>query len=178
MVTVISAVIIFLVATAGVRGFALMLLIGTALSLVTAVFATRAILGLLARFRWFDNPKFMGATSEQIPAWQRVDIVGRRRIWFAISGVLIGLSILSLLINGLNLGIDFKGGSAVDFTTSQPVALESRAVGDGGDRPRRRPAAGPGRAGVGRPLPRVPDQDRVAERRSAGTALADAAAAI
>ena len=125
VVTVISAVIIFLVATSGVRGFALMLLIGTALSLVTAVFATRAILGLLARFRWFDNPKFMGASSEQIPAWQRIDIVGRRRIWFAISGVAIALSILSLLFNGLNLGIDFKGGSAVTFTTPQPVALES-----------------------------------------------------
>jgi SecD/SecF fusion protein len=125
VVTVISAVIIFLVATSGVRGFALMLLIGTALSLVTAVFATRAILGLLARFRWFDNPAFMGASSEQIPAWQRIDIIGRRRIWFAISGAAIALSILSLFINGLNLGIDFKGGSAIDFTTPKPVALES-----------------------------------------------------
>jgi SecD/SecF fusion protein len=125
VVTVISAVIIFLVATSGVRGFALMLLIGTALSLVTAVLATRAILGLLARFRWFDNPAFMGASSEQIPAWQKIDIIGRRRIWFAISGAAIALSILSLLINGLNLGIDFKGGSAVDFTTPRPVALES-----------------------------------------------------
>jgi SecD/SecF fusion protein len=125
MVTVISAVIIFLVATSGVRGFALMLLIGTGLSLVTAVLATRAILGLLARFRWFDNPAFMGASSEQIPAWQRVDIVGRRRIWFSISGIAIALSVLSLLINGLNLGIDFKGGSAVNFTTPRPVAVET-----------------------------------------------------
>jgi SecD/SecF fusion protein len=125
VVTVISAVIIFLVATSGVRGFALMLLIGVGLSLVTAVFATRAILGMLARFRWFDNPAFMGASSEQIPAWQRIDIVGRRRIWFAISGIAIALSVLSLFINGLNLGIDFKGGSAVDFTTPKPVALET-----------------------------------------------------
>jgi SecD/SecF fusion protein len=124
VVTVISAVIIFLVATAGVRGFALMLLIGTALSLITAVLATRAILGLLARFRWFDNPSFMGASSEQIPAWQRIDIVGRRRIWFAISGVAIALSIVSLGVKGLNLGIDFKGGSALDFSTPRPVALD------------------------------------------------------
>jgi SecD/SecF fusion protein len=138
VVTVISAVIIFLVATSGVRGFALMLLIGTALSLVTAVFATRAILGLLARFRWFDNPAFMGASSEQIPAWQKIDIVGRRRIWFSISGAAIALSIVSLLINGLNLGIDFKGGSALDFTTPRPVALEDvrsemEQIGRGGD---------------------------------------------
>ena len=62
-----------------------MLLIGTVLSLVTAVFATRAMLGLLAGFRWFDNPRFMGATAQEIPRWQRIDVVGHRRLWFIIS---------------------------------------------------------------------------------------------
>ncbi len=62
VVTAITALILFAVATAGVKGFALMLLIGTAVSLITAVAATRAMLGLLAGFRWFDNPKFMGAS--------------------------------------------------------------------------------------------------------------------
>ena len=37
-----------------------MLLIGTAISLVTAVFATRAMLGLLAGFSWFDRPALHG----------------------------------------------------------------------------------------------------------------------
>ena len=62
---------LFAVATAQVKGFALMLLIGTVLSLVTAVAATRAMLGLLAGFRWFDNPRFMGATGQTIPKWQQ-----------------------------------------------------------------------------------------------------------
>ena len=48
-----------------VKGFALMLLIGTVISLLTAVAATRAMLGLLAGFRWFDNPRFMGAHGTQ-----------------------------------------------------------------------------------------------------------------
>jgi SecD/SecF fusion protein len=60
-VTAITALILFAVATAGVKGFALMLLIGTVISLITAVAATRAMLGLLAGFRWFQNPRFMGA---------------------------------------------------------------------------------------------------------------------
>ena len=60
VVTAITALVLFLVATAGVKGFALMLLIGTAISLVTAVFATRAMLGLLAGFRWFENPRVHG----------------------------------------------------------------------------------------------------------------------
>jgi SecD/SecF fusion protein len=62
-VTAITALILFAVATAGVKGFALMLLIGTVVSLITAVAATRAMLGLLAGFSWFQNPRFMGAST-------------------------------------------------------------------------------------------------------------------
>src|SRR5207237_7717802 len=52
VVTLITAFVLFAVATAGVKGFALMLVIGTVISLITAVAATRAILGLLAGFLW------------------------------------------------------------------------------------------------------------------------------
>ena len=125
VVTAIAAMVLFAVATAGVRGFAFMLLLGTGISIVTAVLATRAMLGLLAGFNWFDNPRFMGAGAREIPWWQRIDIVGRRRLWFTIAGVLIALSIGSLIFKGLNLGIDFDGGSTVTFTTSEPVQIEA-----------------------------------------------------
>jgi preprotein translocase subunit SecF len=39
------------------------------------------------------------------------DIVGRRRLWFTISGVLVLISLVSLVVPGLNFGIDFKGGA-------------------------------------------------------------------
>jgi SecD/SecF fusion protein len=123
VVTAITALVLFAVATASVRGFALMLLIGTALSMLTAVLATRALLTVLSGFSWFDNPRFMGATAQEIPKWQRIDVVGRRRLWFVISLVAIGLSVVALFVQGLNLGIDFDGGTQVRFTTSQPVAL-------------------------------------------------------
>ena len=41
-----------------------------------------------------------------------VDFVGRRKIWFTVSIVIIVLGIGSLAIRGFNLGIDFKGGSS------------------------------------------------------------------
>ena len=123
VVTGITAVILFVLATSGVRGFAFMLLLGTALSIVTAVFATRAFLALLGNARWFDNPALMGASAREIPAWQRIDFVGKRRIWFTIVGILITLSIGSLIFRGLNLGIDFRGGTEITFTTSQPTPL-------------------------------------------------------
>jgi SecD/SecF fusion protein len=136
VVTAITAVILFLVATAGVKGFALMLLIGTGVSLLTAVAATRAILGLLGGFNWFDNPRLMGAEGEP-PKWIRRDFVGRRNVWFAIAATLVVASLLAIGLKGLNLGIDFRGGTQVTFTTPQPVALdavrtEAAAIGQGG----------------------------------------------
>ena len=59
-VTVITALVIFMVATAGVKGFALTLMIGVVISMFTAIVATRAMLALLADFRFFNNPTLMG----------------------------------------------------------------------------------------------------------------------
>jgi len=41
-----------------------------------------------------------------------VDFVGRRKIWFTVSIVIIVLGIGSLAVRGFNLGIQFKGGSS------------------------------------------------------------------
>jgi SecD/SecF fusion protein len=125
VVTVITAMVLFAVATAGVKGFALMLMIGTVISLVTAVAATRAMLGLLAGFRWFENPRFMGAAGQQGAKWLQIDFMRRRYLWFAISGAIVVIAIGALAIRGLNLGIDFEGGTQVTFTTPKPVSLAS-----------------------------------------------------
>jgi SecD/SecF fusion protein len=128
VVTAITALVLFAVATAGVKGFALMLLVGTAISLITAVAATRAMLALLAGFSWFENPSFMGAGGQQKGRWLQIDFIGRRKTWFAISGVVMAIAIVSLGVRGLNLGIDFKGGTQVTFTADQPETVG--AVGD------------------------------------------------
>ena len=135
-VTCITALVLFAVATAGVKGFALMLLIGTVISLVTAVAATRAMLGLLAGFRWFDNPTFMGAHGTQGLKFLHIDYMRRRYLWFAISGAILLVSAVSLGIKGLNLGIDFKGGTQIAFETAAPQPIgdvrdEMKAIGHG-----------------------------------------------
>jgi SecD/SecF fusion protein len=137
VVTAITALVLFAVATAQVKGFALMLLIGTIISLITAVGATRAMLGLLGGFRWFNNPRFMGAHGQQTGKWLQIDFMRRRYVWFAISGVVVLLGAAALGIRGLNLGIDFKGGTQLTFKT--PIAhttgdvrsvLDSQGYGD------------------------------------------------
>jgi SecD/SecF fusion protein len=124
VVTAITAMVLFAVATASVRGFALMLLIGTLLSLLTAVMATRAILALLGGAGWLENPRVMGTTGEGLPRWLRWDYIGRRQVWFALSGAVCLLSVLAIAVLGLNFGIDFRGGTQINFRTPQPTALE------------------------------------------------------
>ena len=120
VVTAITALVLFAVATAQVKGFALMLLIGTVISLITAVGATRAMLGLLAGFSWFSNPRFMGAHGQQTAKWLQIDFMRRRYVWFALSGAILALGAGALGLRGLNLGIDFKGGTQLSFKTAAP----------------------------------------------------------
>jgi SecD/SecF fusion protein len=125
VVTAITALVLFAVATASVRGFALMLLIGTAMSMLTAVLATRAFLAVLAGLKMLESPRLMGASGGGIPRWLKLDYIGRRNTWFAISGVVLLVSLGAIAFKGLNLGIDFRGGTQVTFATPQPVSLET-----------------------------------------------------
>jgi SecD/SecF fusion protein len=124
VVTMITAAVLFTVATGSVKGFALMLLLGTLISMFTAVLATRALLGVLGRFQWFDNPRFMGASAQKIPDWQKIDIVGKRRIWFTTATVVLVIAVGAIIFKGLNLGIDFDGGTQVSFRTAEPTSVE------------------------------------------------------
>ena len=121
-----------------------MLLIGTVISLVTAVAATRAMLGLLAGFRWFDNPRFMGAAGAQHARWLQIDFAAPLAALVRDLGArLLALGGGSLGVRGLNLGIDFKGGTQVTFTTPTAGADRRRARAGGADRPGRRGRPGP-----------------------------------
>jgi SecD/SecF fusion protein len=76
------------------------------------------MLGLLAGFRWFSNPRFMGAHGAQTAKWLQIDFMRKRYLWFAISGVIVVTGAAALGARGLNLGIDFKGGTQLAFKTT------------------------------------------------------------
>lgn len=54
----------------------------------------------------------------------KFDIVKHRKVYFLIALVMMALSVASLLIQGLNLGIDFKSGTRLDIQIGPNVELE------------------------------------------------------
>ncbi|WP_131736783.1 protein translocase subunit SecF [Actinomadura roseirufa] len=60
------------------------------------------------------------------------DIVGKPRIWYSISGLLLVVSIAGLLIQGLNIGVEFKGGSVFTFKAPSSSIEQVRGAVTGG----------------------------------------------
>lgn len=66
ILTMLTAVVLFIFATAQPKGFAVTLILGVLVSMFTAVLFTRALLALLAGFSFFNRPSLMGVSAGQI----------------------------------------------------------------------------------------------------------------
>ena len=56
------------------------------------------------------------------------DFVGRQRLWYSISGLILAISVVALLVFGLNFSVDFKGGSIFQFPAGNATISEVRAA--------------------------------------------------
>ena len=111
VVTFMVAFILFMLATAGVKGFAFTLGVGTIVSFLTAVLLTQAVLGSLSRSKAISSPAMLGTHStRQRFRW---DFMGASKWFFSLSGVILLVGALAVGVNGLNLGIDFTSGTRV-----------------------------------------------------------------
>ncbi|MDQ6914963.1 MAG: protein translocase subunit SecD, partial [Actinomycetota bacterium] len=119
VVTLMTAFILFILATAGVKGFAFTLGIGTIVSLFTAVLATQAILGTMGRSRVISRPSLLGA-GEKHRSWS-FDFMGASRWFFSMSGVILLVGALAIGGKGLNFGIDFKSGTRITAALQKPT---------------------------------------------------------
>ncbi len=122
VVTIGVAFILFMLATAGVKGFAFMLGVGTIVSLFTAVLATSAILGSLARTRFFGSRMMLGASGEGRP-W-KVDFSGRAKWFFSMSGAILVVCAFALAAKGINFGIEFESGTRIVTPLERAASVE------------------------------------------------------
>jgi SecD/SecF fusion protein len=120
VVTFMVAFILFILATAGVKGFAFTLGIGTLTSLFTAVLATQAVLGTMQRSPIITHPNALGA-GERKRRWTQ-DFMGASKWFFSLSGIILLIGALAIGGKGLNFGIDFESGTRakVAFVSGKP----------------------------------------------------------
>jgi len=124
VITLLTAFILFVLATAGVKGFAFTLGVGTIVSLFTAVVFTQALLGVFGRGRLLSSPRFLGAGDGEERVRWHFDFVGASRWFFSISGAILVIGALSLAVNQLNFGIDFESGTRLNFAPEQSASVD------------------------------------------------------
>jgi SecD/SecF fusion protein len=122
VVTLLTAFILFVLATAGVKGFAFTLGVGTIVSLLTAVVFTQALLGSMSRTRLLSSPAALGASGEG-RRWH-FDFMGASKWFFTISGVILLVGALALATKQLNFGIDFESGTRITAALEKPTDEE------------------------------------------------------
>ncbi len=122
VITLITAFILFALATSNVKGFAFTLGVGTIASLFTAVVFTQAFLGLFGRAHFLRSPAVLGARKKYFK-WN-FDFTRASRIFFSISGCILLIGAISFATKQLNLGIDFKGGSRISVGLAKAATVD------------------------------------------------------
>jgi len=130
--TLITALALFLFGTGPIKGFAVTLSLGIIFNLVSTLFATRMVYDVLHSKRLLKPISFF-----QFIKTPRFDYMQLKKITFSISGVLvlIGLIAFVQIARGkANLGVDFTGGTLVQYHAEQPFTLQEvrKVLGDNG----------------------------------------------
>lgn len=122
MCTAFTCGVLMWMGTPSVQSFALTLLIGVAISMFTAITVTRTILHLLVNWQWAQNPKLYGLGTNWF-AESKLNVVGRRNVYFILSAILIFPGLFFLGTSGLKRGIEFKSGTSIQASFVRPVTV-------------------------------------------------------
>jgi SecD/SecF fusion protein len=105
---VLTGIVLLVFGTGPIQGFATTLLIGIATSLFTSIFITRILLD--RSIAKGNKLTFVTSMSKNWLNNFNVDFLKYKKMFYAISGVVVIVSIISLSTNSVNYGVDFLGG--------------------------------------------------------------------
>ena len=122
--TLIAAAVLYLRGTGTVRSFATTLAIGIVVSLITALFVTRALLNAFYEFG-AENPKLYGVKKET----KIINFIRFRKVAYSLSALVIVFGFVMLFMNKKNTGyvfnydLDFRGGSSTTITFDKDMSM-------------------------------------------------------
>lgn len=103
------------------------LLVGIILNFVFGIFATRLMLSALSKFKCFKKPSFYGL-RQKAKELKTLNVYGKRKIFYIVSVVIIAAAALVSVIGGVDLAIEFKGGTLIEY--SYEGDIDTVAVAD------------------------------------------------
>jgi SecD/SecF fusion protein len=120
--TLITALVLFIFGTGPIRGFAVTLSLGVSLNLFTALFGTRVV------YDWAMLKRLLKSLAfHELFKKPNLDFIGKRYYAFAVSAVLSTLGIIAFVFlvwfGRGNLGVEFSGGSMIQFAAAQPFSV-------------------------------------------------------
>lgn len=133
--TFIVALVLFIFGESSVKGFATVLMITIFLTIFTMVFLNRVIIKEFVKTGFFNKKLtgFIGINKKNIvkldsknkpkEMFGKLDFVKHTKLFFIISGIIIAVGLSLMLVKGLNLGIDFTGGSDISIKSTENIDL-------------------------------------------------------
>ncbi len=117
--TLLTGIILYSFGHGPIRGFATTLIIGILTSLYTAIFITRLI---FERLLQKNKPiYFWTKLTKNILVNVNINFLGKRKLFYIISGTLVTISLISIFTRGFDLGVDFVGGRTFIVRFDKPV---------------------------------------------------------
>jgi SecD/SecF fusion protein len=118
--TVMTCAVLYNFGTGPIRGFALTLGLGVAVSMFTAITVTRTFLFALVNLPFAQNTKVYGLDTKQYD----LKVMHRKWLWLGISGAIIVPGLIFMAMGGIKQSIDFKGGTELTI----PYAARHSAI--------------------------------------------------
>ncbi|MCC6400464.1 MAG: protein translocase subunit SecD [Flavobacteriales bacterium] len=135
--TFVTAVILYIFGSGPIRGFATTTGLGILTSMFTAIFIARMI--MTWRLDKGRTISFWSNWSKDIFVNANYEWMGKRKLFYGVSAVLIGIGLFSMVTRGFNWGVDFSGGRTYVVKFENEVSaedvrgvLEPLMVGEGG----------------------------------------------
>ena len=122
LTTMLTGFVLFVFGSGPVQGFATTLIIGIITSVITSIFITRLIFeGRISRGK---SISFENNLTRNFLKNTHFDFIGKKKITYIFSGVLILISLVSIFTKGFTYGVDFTGGRTYVVRFDQPVSAE------------------------------------------------------
>ena len=119
--TLISAVILYMIGTDQIRGFAVTLFIGLVVSLFTVLYFGRLLFEIAEKRHWLTQLKMM-----QLFGHTNIDFIGKQKYCWIASATIIGGGLICFAIRGEdNYDVDLSGGTMATFQFTQPQNIDT-----------------------------------------------------